>query len=113
LTYELPPFGEVIKQSRLMHGLSQRELSERIGISYRQLMSLENGKSYPKYETLIALVEALHIPPEQVCCPGRETGDAEAERFYQQLLSCDGEDRKTVIQVALALMERLKETKGK
>lgn len=64
MTYELPPFGEVIKQSRLMHGLSQRELSERIGISYRQLMSLENGKSYPKYETLISLVEALHIPPE-------------------------------------------------
>lgn len=104
--------GDVLRKSRLEHGWSQKELAERIDITQRQLMALENNQSYPKFETLVALIDELHIPPEQILYAEKPTEEEAAKRLYHQLLSYDEEDRKTVIQTATVLIQRLKETKG-
>ena len=109
---ELPLIGEIIKNCRLRQGYTQNELAEEIGLTFRQLSSIENDKSYPKFETLVALVQLLNIPTAQLF--GIERGeDKEAEQFYELLLSCDEDDRKTVIETASMLIRRLKEAKGK
>ncbi len=50
----------MIRQARLKHGLSQRELASLLNISVQQLQKLETpGKSNPTVRTLAAISEAL------------------------------------------------------
>lgn len=59
------PFADVaiplmIRQARARHGLSQRQLAKRLGVSVQQLQKLETpGKSNPTVKTLAAISDAL------------------------------------------------------
>lgn len=111
MAYTLPKIGAIFRAARKEHNLTQEQAAERIGISYREVMDLENDKRYPKYETLYAWVKALSIPPHQIF--DGKTDYAEAERFYEQLMNCSENERKIIIETARALMQSLKETTGK
>ncbi|HLG18340.1 MAG TPA: helix-turn-helix domain-containing protein [Bdellovibrionota bacterium] len=50
----------LIRQERRRHGLTQKELAKRIGITFQQLQKLETpGKSNPTVKTLVTISEAL------------------------------------------------------
>jgi antitoxin HicB len=61
----IQPFPDVgiplmIRHARSRHGLSQRQLAKRIGMTVQQLQKLETpGKSNPTVRTLAAISEAL------------------------------------------------------
>ena len=51
----------MIRQARVKHGLSQKDLAQLLGISFQQLQKLETpGKSNPTVRTLAAISRALH-----------------------------------------------------
>ncbi len=60
------PFADVaiplaIRQARLKHGLSQKQLASLMDITVQQLQKLETpGKSNPTIKTLAAITNALH-----------------------------------------------------
>ena len=56
--------GECIKFARKRAGLTQKELGEKLGISFQTLAQWETGKRKPKYETLerIALALGMEVP---------------------------------------------------
>jgi transcriptional regulator with XRE-family HTH domain len=63
----MPRIGEVIKDYRLKAGLSQQELSEKIGVSsagQQRIANWESGYRTPASEYLLKLMRVLHIPPE-------------------------------------------------
>lgn len=109
---KLPQIGKVIKACRIQKGLTQSQLAEQINLTFRQLSAIENDRSYPKFETLVSLVQILNIPPSQIFDIENNCHE-DAERFYELLLSCDDEDRKTVIATASTLIQQLKGTKRK
>ena len=51
--------GEKIKQARKAAGLTQKELGDKLGITYQQIGQYENGKRKPKLETLQRIADAL------------------------------------------------------
>jgi len=51
--------GQRIKAARKNVGLTQRELSEKLGIAYQTLAQWENDLRNPKYETLRRIADAL------------------------------------------------------
>lgn len=51
--------GEKIKLARKRAGLTQKELGEKLGITYQQIGQYENGKRQPKLETLNKIADAL------------------------------------------------------
>mgnify|MGYP001604532492 CR=1 FL=1 len=53
--------GARIKEIRRAKGLSQEELSEKIGIDSKHLSRIEVGGSFPSLATLIKLSEALKV----------------------------------------------------
>ena len=53
--------GSRIKALRAKKGLTQEELSERVGINPKYLSSIERGKENPTFNTLIALSESLSV----------------------------------------------------
>lgn len=57
-------FGTVLREAREALGLSQRQLPQRVGISYTQLRKFESGEhDNPTGKTLLRLAKGLHIDP--------------------------------------------------
>lgn len=58
--------GKRLKALRKDHHLTQEVLSERAGISNQYLSNIENSRSIPSLETVVALCRALHATPNDI-----------------------------------------------
>ena len=56
----------MIKQYRLAQKLSQEELAEEIGISWRQLQRIEHNEENTRISTFKKIVNSLNIPDEEI-----------------------------------------------
>lgn len=65
--------GELIKAARLKAGLTQRELSDKLNVSFVNISQWENGTRNPKIETLQRIADALQIPVFELM---ESTGDS-------------------------------------
>ena len=55
-------FGQNLKKLRQAHGLTQSDLADAIGISWRAYIDIEHGKTLPRtYERYEALARCLHV----------------------------------------------------
>lgn len=48
-----------LKEARVRHGWSQRELGSRLGLPQMHISGIESGKIVPRYDTLLELVRIL------------------------------------------------------
>lgn len=108
MTYSAPPLGDVIRKYRKAQGLTQAQLAEKLELTTRQVMYIESGKSYPKYETLCRIVQVLSIPPDHIFYPMTELDDPALISFLELYRSCPSEDQRIVLATAQALTEQLK-----
>lgn len=53
--------GSVIRQARKHKGLSQIQLSERVGMTDKNLGNIENGKQFPQINNFLRLMEELNL----------------------------------------------------
>lgn len=58
--------GELIKDARRKANLTQKELGEKLGISFQSIAQWENGIRNPKYESLQRIAFALNIPVDSL-----------------------------------------------
>ena len=56
-------FGQIIKDFRIKSGLTQEQLSEKLGISLKYISRIENGYGGIKTQTLINCMNILGIEP--------------------------------------------------
>ncbi len=56
-------FGQILRSFRLKNGLTQEELSEKLGISLKYISRIENGNNGVKTQTLIKYMNILGINP--------------------------------------------------
>ena len=54
--------GELIKQARQNSKMTQKELSEKVGVSYQMIQAWENNRRNPKTETVKKIATALGVP---------------------------------------------------
>lgn len=54
--------GKIIREKRKALGLSQEQLSEKVGVSYQQIQRYENGGSMLNVENIQRIADALSIP---------------------------------------------------
>ena len=58
--------GQKIKYYRKLKGLSQEELSEKIGITARSLGNVETGRFFMSLSNIEKLIDALNIEPYEL-----------------------------------------------
>lgn len=58
--------GEKIKNERKKAGLTQKQLGDRLGVSFQAVAQWENDFRRPKYETIIKIADALMVQPEDI-----------------------------------------------
>jgi transcriptional regulator with XRE-family HTH domain len=59
-------FGEVLRELRTAHNLSQEKLAEHSDLDNTYISLLERGLRQPTLTTIIKLAKALHIKPSQL-----------------------------------------------
>jgi predicted ATPase/DNA-binding XRE family transcriptional regulator len=57
-------FADLLRQHRLASGLTQEALAERAGLSVNGIQKLERGPGHPYRDTVLRLVAALRLSPE-------------------------------------------------
>ena len=107
MTHSEHPLGSVIRKYRKERGLTQFQLSEKAEISHRQVMSIENGRCYPKFETLCRLVQVLNIPPDHIFHPEGGGDDMVLDSFIALYRSCSHDDQELVLAAMQTLIDHL------
>lgn len=85
--------GERIREIRKSRGLTQRELGERLGLSYQSIAQWENDLRKPKSETILKIACALGVRYEDIV--GLEIFDTGAEfdeRWKELTKNANGEN---------------------
>lgn len=79
--------GELIKKARVHAGLTQKELSDRIGVSYQMIQAWENNRRNPKIESLQKIAEALNIDVSEFLTDNTAT----VQKFKDFSIDADGD----------------------
>ena len=59
-------FGQRVRQYRERRGFTQEAFSEIIGLSPNYLSGIERGVSFPRYDKLIAIMNALDVSADEL-----------------------------------------------
>lgn len=58
--------GKRIKQRREQLGLTQEQFAERLGVATNYISTIERGASFPRYEKLVAIINALETSADAI-----------------------------------------------
>ena len=108
MTYSEHHLGSVIRKYRKERGFTQAALAEKIGLTQRQVMYIENSQSFPKYETLCKIIDILSIPPDHLFRPLAGDDDENLSKIVELLHSCPPDDQTLVYATLRTLIEQLK-----
>lgn len=65
----LDDFASEVRRKRIILGYTQRQLAERLHMSIRTILDLENGVSNPKFETAVLIARELNISVDAILFP--------------------------------------------
>lgn len=76
--------GEKIRDVRKQKGLTQKELADRIGISYVNISRIETGDRNPSYRVIEIIADAMGVSVSRLTAGKRD----EAEWIYDEQGNC-------------------------
>jgi transcriptional regulator with XRE-family HTH domain len=88
--------GKIIKFARLAQHLTREQLAERLKISPRHLIAIENENQKPSYELLYRLIRELAIPADTIFYPELGYKPSEIEKLRLLLAQCDEKELSAV-----------------
>ena len=97
--------GPIFKKYRLDAKRIQDEVAEKVGITTRFLMALENEEKRPILDILLRLVDVLNIPGDAILHPQLQTMDSEDEQLIRMIMRLNNRDRKVIRSTILAMLE--------
>jgi transcriptional regulator with XRE-family HTH domain len=96
-------FGERLKELRILKGLSQEAVAERLGVSSQAVSKWEKGKSVPDVTVIPPLTELLEISADELLGSGHSVAKWEAE--WHRAVKAEDPARAAV--TALQALEQL------
>lgn len=84
--------GNVIRNARKQAKLNQSELSEKLGMSEKNLGNIENGRQYPQVNNFLRIIEVLNLSLEDfgVKLTKRTDNEAKSELISKILATPTG-----------------------
>lgn len=98
-------FGLAVKNARLDCGLTQEALAERVGISCRYLIAIENEGRMPKLPIIYQLIHSMHISADQIFYPEQPSKDSERAQLTHMLASCSDRDIHILLSAVKAMLQ--------
>lgn len=60
--------GKRIKECRERLGLTQEQFAEKTGLTTNYISTVERGASFPRYEKLVTILNALQVSADAIFC---------------------------------------------
>ena len=100
-------FGRRLKSMREAAGLTQEQVAERTRGDAKYLSALENGRSSPTLDTIMALAKALNVPASDFVVLEGEDSDARflRRRIDAALDACNEEKLRRVYRLVRDVLE--------
>lgn len=103
-------FGKKLKNYRAKCGWSQKECSEKIGISTRYLADIERGDKIPTLETFILILNTLTASADDVLQDSLSVGyQPKSNDLLKELESVEITKRKQVLEIFDSVITSLKD----
>ncbi len=81
--------GQVIKEARIVAGLTREQLGGKINKSPRYIASIENEHKRPSYKSLCEIIVALNIDSNLIFYPNLlSKRTSEKDRVYRMIYKC-------------------------
>ena len=93
----------LFKKYRIDAKRTQEDVAEKVGITSRFLMALENEEKRPSLDNLLRLVDTLNIPGDAILHPQIQHIDSEDQQLLRQFMCLNNRD-KDVIRAAIQVM---------
>ncbi|MPM05397.1 hypothetical protein SDC9_51687 [bioreactor metagenome] len=93
---QIDKLGPIIKAARKSRGHTREQLAERIHITPRYLMSIENENQKPSYDVLFRLIRELGISADSIFYPEIESSDSNVENLIRLIYQCKERDIEAV-----------------
>ena len=106
---EIPDIlGETIQKSRRTQGIKAEEMHRLLDSSAHHYSDIENGRSKPGYNALIAIVRHLNIDPNIFFYPERNHLDESRLQMIHAIETCSEDQLAFLSAVWYALMQQNK-----
>lgn len=102
--------GNIIKNARKKYGYTQSLLSEKIGMSEKNLGNIENGKQYPLLNNFLRILEVLNLSVEDFGVNSAKVNNTNKEKLLEKIY-CLNEDEALHFLDILKSVESLKKLK--
>lgn len=97
--------GPIFKKYRLDAKRTQDEVAEKVGITTRFLMALENEEKRPSLDILLRLVDVLNIPGDAILHPQLQIIDGEDEQLIRMIMRLNSRDKQVIRSTILSMLE--------
>ncbi|MBQ8404037.1 MAG: helix-turn-helix transcriptional regulator [Clostridia bacterium] len=107
LVYDKREIGNKLLAIRKKLGLTQEEVAEISGISYRTYADIERGTVNMRIETALYICKALHITPNDIFTQENVTINAKQEEIFERLKQCTPREKETALNLLAVYLDSL------
>ncbi len=101
----LNDLGQIIKKARQAAELTQDELAERVGITARYIMAIENESKQPSLDVLCKIIRILRIPADNIFFPENKHTEEETEQIIRMIPLCNERDQKIIMSIVKTMLD--------
>lgn len=102
---DLSYIGPLLKEARISAGLTQEKLAEKIGITPRFLMGIENEGRTLSLDTFLLITRALGLPGDIVIYPEQNYSDKESSHMLHMFQSLNQRDKKIILSMMQEMLQ--------
>ncbi len=100
--------GIVVREAREKTGLTQSELSEKLGLGDKTILNIENFRGNPKFDSLYPLVNFLKIPGDKLFYPELKDDEPNKHQLLFEIQSCNDREAAELLRVTRYMLELLR-----
>lgn len=105
--------GKRVKECRERLGLTQEQFAEKTGLTTNYISTVERGASFPRYEKLVTILNALQVSADAIFCDVLTYGkEYKASQLSAELSTLPPEAQNRILQMVELLIKQEQENKN-
>ena len=112
MSVDYQDIGQRIKGLRMEKGLTQEQLSERIGVGPSHMSHIESGSTVPSLAVFIAILNALDCSADALLCRETQVGKPLMNSWLSEIVAdCDPTEAKILSDILICAKQSLRKHK--
>ena len=99
--------GKRIQEARLLRGMTQAALAEKVGLSVKYISNIECGFKTPKLSTFVDLANALECDADSLLCDVLDSATVQQSgSVSERLLTLPMDEQRRILQLVDVMIEQ-------